>query len=161
MELVALLSTGKGSWVQIAGLIEQGEWDSIILIGDDYARKFMPNKPSTFIYANLEQPIKELRDDFAEKLKDKRKLRQGIPVLRDLRTEIIRIARGKLEEADANRVEKALRPDVAAPFGLDDLHSFVHQAKDLPGGRDILQFWTRTEPLFRMMLEQHIDGDAK
>ena len=71
MELVALLSTGKGSWAQIAGLIERGEWDSIILIGDDYARKFMPNKQSTFIYANLEQSIKDLRDDFIKKLKDK------------------------------------------------------------------------------------------
>jgi len=71
MELVALLSTGKGSWAQIAGLIEQGEWENIILIGDDYARKFMPNKQSTFIYSNLEQPIKELKEDFVEKLKGK------------------------------------------------------------------------------------------
>ncbi len=89
-----------------------------------------------------------------EKLKSKGKLRQGIPVLKDLRIEIIRIAKAKLPIADANRVEKALRVDPAAPFGLDDLHSFIHQAKDLPGERDILQFWTRTEPLFRMMLEQ-------
>jgi hypothetical protein len=29
----------------------------------------------------------------------------------------------------------------------------VHQF-DLPSARDILQFWKRTEPLFRLMLEQ-------
>ena len=100
-------------------------------------------------------------EKLTERLKEKGKLRQGIPVLRDLRTEIIRIAKTKLSESDANRVEKALRPDVAAPFGLDDLHSFVHQAKDLPSGRDILQFWMRTEPLFRLMLEQPADGAAQ
>jgi hypothetical protein len=87
-------------------------------------------------------------------LRAKGKLRQGIPILKDLRNEIVRIAKAKLEPADANRVEKALRVDPAAPFGLDDLHSFVHQAKDFPSERDILQFWTRTEPLFRLMLEE-------
>lgn len=92
-----------------------------------------------------------------EKLKKLGKLRQGIPVLRDLRAEITRIAKAKLPAADATRVEKALKLDQAAPFSLDDLHSFVHQAKDFPGGRDIQQFWARTEPLFRLMLDHPID----
>jgi len=71
MELVALLSTGKGSWAQIAGLIERGEWEKIILVGSDFARKFMPKKESTFISADLDQPLKELKEDFIQKLKGK------------------------------------------------------------------------------------------
>lgn len=81
-------------------------------------------------------------------------LKQGIPVMKELTKEIIRVAKSKLTIADGNRVAKALSGDRAAPFGLADLHSFVHQAKDFPSDRDIQQFWMRTEPLFRMMLEQ-------
>lgn len=94
-------------------------------------------------------------------LKGKNKMRQGIPVLKDLRTEIVRIAKEKLSQPDAIRVEKALRLDSAAPFGVDDLHSFVHQAKDFPGERDIQQFWTRTEPLFRLMLEKPVEAGSE
>lgn len=89
-----------------------------------------------------------------ERLKEKNKLRRDTPELKDLRAAIIRIARAKLSPADATRVEKAVRLDRAAPFGLDDLHAFVHQAQEFPGGNDIRQFWARTEPLFRLMLEQ-------
>jgi len=40
MELVALLSSGKGTWAQISGLVKQGEWDKIILLGDEFASGF-------------------------------------------------------------------------------------------------------------------------
>ncbi len=93
-----------------------------------------------------------------DKLKSKgRQLRHGIPMMGDLSKEIIAVAKSKLSKADANRIEKALSRDPAAPFGLSDFHSFVHQAKDFPGERDIQQFWIRTEPLFRMMLELPIE----
>ena len=44
MELVALISSGKGTWGQVAGVINQGEWDNIILIGDAFAKKFTSQK---------------------------------------------------------------------------------------------------------------------
>jgi len=87
-------------------------------------------------------------------LREKGKLRRDTPELKDLRAQIIRIAKVKLSSPDATRVEKAVRLDRAAPFGLDDLHAFVHQVKEFPGENDIRQFWARTEPLFRLMLEQ-------
>ena len=71
MELVALLSSGKGSWAQVSGLMKQGNWDKIILIGDDFAKQFSHEKPFEFIQVNLTQRIKDLRDDFKEKLKGK------------------------------------------------------------------------------------------
>jgi len=71
MELVALLSSGKGTWGQVAGLMNHGEWDKIILIGDDFAKNFTHEKKFEFIKVNLSQRIKELRDEISKKLKGK------------------------------------------------------------------------------------------
>ena len=79
--------------------------------------------------------------------------------MKQLVPEIIRIAKSRLSTAEATKVEKAIRYDAPAPFTLSDLHAFVHQSADLPSGRDIWQFWLRTEPLFRMMLEQDPGGE--
>lgn len=92
--------------------------------------------------------------------KDKRKLRFGAPTMRQLVPEIMRIAKAKLTKANASMVEKAVRYDRSAPFTISELHGFVHQA-DLPSERDIWQFWKRTEPLFRLMLEQDQEGAAE
>jgi hypothetical protein len=71
MELIALLSTGKGSWGQVAGLINRGEWENILLIGSDFAEKFSCDKKHEFIKINSEEKIMELRDFLKEKLKEK------------------------------------------------------------------------------------------
>ncbi len=71
MELVALLSTGKGSWGQVSGLIKRGEWENIILIGDDFASKFNTDEKHEFIKVNTNQQIKDLKQDLLEKLKGK------------------------------------------------------------------------------------------
>lgn len=92
--------------------------------------------------------------------KEKRSLPYGVPTMRQLAPEITAIAKRKLKHGDATRVEKAIKYDAAAPFTLSDMHSFVHQAGDLPNERDILQFWLRVEPLFRLMLEDDDDADA-
>ncbi len=70
MELVALLSTGKGTWAQVAGLIERGEWDKIILLGNDFAKKFSASKECEFIEFNKSRLV-ELRDEIKEKLAGK------------------------------------------------------------------------------------------
>lgn len=71
MELIALLSSGKNTWAQISGLMNHGEWDKVILIGDDFAKDFTHQKPFEFIKIDLSQRIKELRDDFTKKLNGK------------------------------------------------------------------------------------------
>ncbi len=71
MELIALLSSGKGTWAQVSGLMKYGEWDKIILIGDDFAKTFTHEKKFEFIKVDLSQKIKELRDDLSKKLKGK------------------------------------------------------------------------------------------
>ncbi len=71
MELLALLSSGKGTWAQVSGLMKHGEWDKIILIGSDFARQFQSEKKFEFIQVDLEKKLKDLRDDFQQKLKGK------------------------------------------------------------------------------------------
>jgi ParB-like chromosome segregation protein Spo0J len=88
-----------------------------------------------------------------EKLGGKGKLPFGVPTMKQMVPAITKIAKEQLDLTAANKVEKALRYDASAPFSLSELHAFIHQAGDLPSERDIWQFWLRTEPLFRLMLE--------
>jgi len=71
MELVALLSTGKGTWAQISGLIKYGDWEKIIIIGDDFAKQFTSDKKFEFIKVNLNYKIKDLKEELLKKLKGK------------------------------------------------------------------------------------------
>ena len=71
MELVCLLSRGEGTWAQVSGLMKYGEWDKIILIGDDFAKDFKHEKKFEFIKVDLNQKIKELKEDLSKKLKGK------------------------------------------------------------------------------------------
>ncbi len=71
MELIALLSTGKGTWGQVSGLMTHGEWEKIILLGSDFAKDFKHNKDFEFIKVDLDKKLKELKEDFSQKLKGK------------------------------------------------------------------------------------------
>ncbi len=82
-------------------------------------------------------------------------LPHGVPTMKQIVKEVIGVAKKHLSQVEANKVEKALKYDKAAPFTISDLHGFVHTT-DIPSQRDILQFWSRLEPLFRHMLENDI-----
>jgi len=71
MELIALLSTGKGTWAQVAGLMSHGDWEKIILLGNDFSKDFKHDKEFEFIKIDLDKKIKELKQEFSEKLKGK------------------------------------------------------------------------------------------
>jgi len=71
MELISLLSTGKGSWGQVAGLIKHGEWDKIILVGNDFAKQFTSEKEFEFIKVDLDKKLKDLKEELSTKLKGK------------------------------------------------------------------------------------------
>jgi len=71
MELIALLSGEKETWGQISGLIKHGEWDKVIIIGDENAKSFRAEKPTEFIQVDLNLRLQDLRNDFSKKLKGK------------------------------------------------------------------------------------------
>jgi hypothetical protein len=105
--------------------------------------------------------IGELNDIIAKiEKKVNGKLPFGVPTMKQLVPEITRIAKNRLSASEAATVEKAIKYDASAPFTISDLHAFVHST-DLPGERDIRQFWLRTEPLFRLMLEQDLEDGTE
>jgi len=70
MELVALVSSGKGSWGQVAGVIKNEDWENIILVGSDFAKQFTVEKDFDFIEINSGNII-ELKEQILNKLKGK------------------------------------------------------------------------------------------
>lgn len=70
MELIALLSSGKGTWGQVSGLVKQGEWDNIILVGNSFARKFTLDKKHEFIEIQDNNLVK-MKQEILDKLKNK------------------------------------------------------------------------------------------
>ena len=71
MEFIALLSTGKGTWAQVSGLMKHGEWDKIIILGADFAKDFTHEKDFEFIKVDLDKKLKDLKEDLSQKLKGK------------------------------------------------------------------------------------------
>lgn len=71
MELICLLSKGEGTWGQVSGLMKHGEWDKIILIGDDFAKDFKHEKDFEFVKVNFSQRLVDIRDEIKKKLQGK------------------------------------------------------------------------------------------
>jgi len=74
MELICILSSGEGTWAQVSGLIKHGDWDKIILVGDDFGSKFQiyDKKDKTeFIKVDTKKKLVELKEEFSKKLKGK------------------------------------------------------------------------------------------
>ena len=122
-------------------------------------RSDFPNAGTVLLRVFLELAIKDYLErtgrleEMTKELERENKLpRDGVPSMTDLVKEITSVAQEQLNKRDARKVERALRRDPAAAFSLGDLNTFVH-CTDIPSDRDILQFWNRTESLFRLMLE--------
>ena len=71
MELIVLLSSGKGTWAQVSGLMKYGDWEKIIVLGDNFAKTFTHEKPFEFIEVDSNKKIVELREEFLKKLQGK------------------------------------------------------------------------------------------
>ena len=72
MELVALLSSGKGTWGQVSGLMQKGEWEKVIVVGTPYSKNFQVNNvPFDFVEFDPNKSLISLKKDLEKKLKDK------------------------------------------------------------------------------------------
>ena len=69
-ELIALLSTGEGTWAQVSGIVKQGDWESIILIGNEFAKRFQIDKPHEFIEISSTR-LMDIREELRVKLNNK------------------------------------------------------------------------------------------
>lgn len=61
VELVAVLSTGKGTWGHVSRLIADGTWDNIILITNDFGKEnFTNEKNALLLTIDSRQPLLDL-----------------------------------------------------------------------------------------------------
>jgi hypothetical protein len=144
--------------------------ERLVVIRDELTkleRAKFPNAGSVLLRVFLELSMVDYLDrsgqlgPLVDRLKSKspNAVKNGVPVMRELRKEFTQIAKSKLKSAEALSVEKALRKDESAPFGVDDMHSFVHQLHEFPGDKEINTFWNRMQPLFSLMLEDSGEGE--
>lgn len=71
-ELIACLSTGKGTWGHVGRLVQDPQWDKILLITNEYGKEnFTKNDKTEFLVVNANQGLKELREEIYIKLKEK------------------------------------------------------------------------------------------
>ena len=105
-------------------------------------------------YLERTQEMETIRGE----LKAKGRLpRHEQPEMRHLVKKVRQIAKERLEKSEAESVDRAL----SKGGWLEDMNAFVHQAREIPTPLDLLQFWERTQPLFRLMLEQPLPDDAE
>jgi len=70
--LIACLSTGKGTWGHVNRLIEDGKYDNVFLITNDYGKEnFNKGEKTDLISLNLNQGLNELKNNILKNLKEK------------------------------------------------------------------------------------------
>jgi len=70
--LIASLSTGKGTWGHVSRLIEDNQWDKIILITNEFGKEnFKKNEKTEFVVVKVDGGLKELRDEILNTLKER------------------------------------------------------------------------------------------
>ncbi len=71
-DLIASLSTGKGTWTEVNKIIESEEWENIFLIANDFAIKnFSSKKKINFIVINDKKPSYAIVQDIIKQLEGK------------------------------------------------------------------------------------------
>ncbi len=69
-ELVACLSTGKGSWAELYQLIKAAPWEKIILVTNDFGKEKFDRSAGNveFVVISPEKPIAELTEDIRKEI---------------------------------------------------------------------------------------------
>lgn len=69
--LVACLSTGKGTWIEVTQIIKAQEWDKVFLITNQFGQeKFKPNSNTKLIPIDTFKEATELSEQIKSQLKD-------------------------------------------------------------------------------------------
>ncbi|MBN1157249.1 hypothetical protein JXA85_06510 [Candidatus Woesearchaeota archaeon] len=70
--LVAVLSTGKGTWSTLLRIIDAAEWDKIILVTNQFGKeKFSCKKPVEMIVLNFDAELEQLFSEMKNALEGK------------------------------------------------------------------------------------------
>jgi hypothetical protein len=70
--LIAVLSTGKGTWGHVNGLINGEQWDKIYLLTNDFGKDtFKADEKTELMVFNFNEKVEEISKQMEDKLKDK------------------------------------------------------------------------------------------
>lgn len=71
-ELIACLSTGKGTWGHVNRLLEDEQWSKIYLLTNEYGKEnFTANEKTELIVIDTSQGLRELKDAMLQVLKER------------------------------------------------------------------------------------------
>ena len=71
-ELIAYLSTGKGTWGHVAGLISKDEFEKVYLLTNEFGKEnFNANEKTELLVINSNDDYEKLRDQILESIKSK------------------------------------------------------------------------------------------
>lgn len=71
-ELIAMLSTGKGSWAQLFKIIRAENWEKIYLITNSFGKeKYTPDEKTELIAFDFNKEPHVLRDEILSALKER------------------------------------------------------------------------------------------
>jgi len=71
-DLIACLSSGKGTWGHVNRLIEDGNWEKVFLITNEFGKEnFSNTKNAEMIVIDERKGLEDLRDDIYNILKEK------------------------------------------------------------------------------------------
>ncbi len=71
-ELIAFLSTGKGTWGQVGALTKKEDFEKVLLLTNDFGKEnFTANERTELIVVNANDEEEKLRDQILNSLKDK------------------------------------------------------------------------------------------
>lgn len=71
-QLIAYLSTGKGSWSQLSKLISSYKWDKVFLLTNQFGKdKYSPLNNTELIVLDLEKDTKTLQEKIYASIKGK------------------------------------------------------------------------------------------
>lgn len=72
VDLVACLSTGKGTWGHVSRLVSDGNWEKVFLITNEFGKEnFNNEKNAELISIDSRKGIEDLREDIKNALKGK------------------------------------------------------------------------------------------
>ena len=70
--LIACVSTGKGTWVEVSKLIGMEQWSKVVLIGNTFAKdNFQKPNNAEFIEIDSFKPLQVIKKIIVDNLKDK------------------------------------------------------------------------------------------
>ncbi len=70
--LVALLSTGKGTWAEVAKILKAHEWDKMYLVTNDFGARTFNRLPNMeFVLINPDEPMEKIIEEITKSLKEK------------------------------------------------------------------------------------------